>query len=149
MCLENSGTGKLIRRGYSPSKHRDFIGLRPTINIPGVGSSYTLQGLAGVRFGRVYLQGNYGYSGAFDQNFQNNIFAFSALGYALASHWALQVEADYTGDVLPDNGGIDSQWVLVPQLGFKNDGWLLEVGEALNPSQAGSSTDFVLEKDFF
>jgi len=126
-----------------------FYWATPNDRYSGVGSSYTLQGLAGIRFGRVYLQGNYGYSGAFDQDFQNNFFAFSSLGYALAAHWALQVEADYTGNILPDSAGLESEWMLVPQLGFKTDGWLVGVGEAFNPSQTGSSTDFIVEKDFF
>ncbi len=126
-----------------------FYWATPNSLFPGEGSNYVFQGLAGVRAGRWYIQGNYGYNGAIDQAYQPNWFAFSALGYALATHWALQVEADYTGTVLPDNGGLDSEWVLVPQLGFKTDGWLFEAGEAFNTSQAGTSTDFIVEKDLF
>ncbi len=126
-----------------------FYWATPNSRFSGVGSDYVLTGLMGVRVGRFYVQGNYGYEGAFDQNFQPDWFAFSSLGYALGAHWALQVEADYTGAVIPDNGGIDSEWALVPQLGFKTDGWLIEVGESFNPSQAGTTSDFVLEKDFF
>jgi hypothetical protein len=126
-----------------------FYWATPNSQFPGEGSNYVLQGLAGMRFGHWTVQGNYGYNGAIDQAYQPNWFAFSSLGYALAAHWALQIEADYTGDVLPSDGGLDSQWVLVPQLGFKTDGWLFEAGEAFNPSQAGSSTDFIIQKNLF
>ena len=119
----------------------------PNDQFDGVGSNYTLQGLAGVRWGWFYVQGNYGYNGGFDSKFQDVWFANSALGYALSAHWALQVEADYSGFFIP--GGLEGEWQMVPQLGFKTDGWLLEAGVAFNPSQTGTSTDFIIEKDLF
>ncbi len=126
-----------------------FYWATPDNQFPGTGSGYTLQGLGALRVGRVYLQGNYGYNGAFDQMVTPSWFANSSLGYALGAHWALQVEADYTGQVLPGNGGLAGQWTLVPQIGFKTDGWLWEVGEAFNPSQAGTATDLIIERNFF
>lgn len=112
------------------------------------GSSWGLEALGAFRVGRVYLQGNYGYNGAFDNNYIDNWYAFNALGYALNRQWDIQVEADWTDNV-PSNGGSSSQWVLVPQIGFKTDGWLLEVGLGFNPTQAGTTTDFIIDKALF
>jgi hypothetical protein len=121
----------------------------PDSRFPGLASSYTIQALGALRVGRVYLQGNYGYNGAFDSGFTPCWSAFTALGYALGAHWALQVEGDFTDTILPSGGGMSGQWVLVPQLGFKDGGWLIEVGLGLTPGQSGTTTDFVLEKKLF
>lgn len=126
-----------------------FYWATPDDRFPGVASSYSLQALGAFRLGRTYLQGNYGYNGAFDANFTPNWFAFSALGYALSPHWDIQVEGDFTDSLPPNNGGTSSQWVLVPQVGFKTDGWLFEVGLAFTVDQPGTATDFVLEHNFF
>ncbi len=126
-----------------------FYWATPDSRFPGVGSSYTFQALDAVRMGRVFLQGNYGYNGALDNNFTANWFAFTALGYALGAHWAIQVEGDWTDNLLPDNGGTSSQWVLVPEVGFKTGGWLFEVGLGVTPGQTGTTTDFVIEKNLF
>lgn len=111
--------------------------------------SYSLQALGAFRLGRIYLQGNYGYNGAFDSNFTPNWFAFTALGVALGAHWAIQVEGDFTDTILPNNGGMSSQWTWVPQLGFKTDGWLLEAGLGLPAGVSDTTTDFVVEKELF
>jgi hypothetical protein len=111
--------------------------------------SYSLTALGAVRIGRTYLQGNYGYNGAFDSNFTPSFFASNALGYALNGQWNVQVEADWTEDLLPDNGGTSSEWVLVPQIGFQTDGWLFEAGLGFTLDQAGTTTDFLIQKELF
>lgn len=118
----------------------------PDDRFPGVASNYIFQLLGAVRVGRAYLQGNYGYDGAFNSSFTAEWFAFTSLGYALTSHWCVQMEGDYTR---PVNAGAVNQLTFVPQVGFKDGGWLFELGLAVTTGQTGTFTDFVIEKNLF
>lgn len=112
----------------------------PNSQFQDIGSTLTFELLEGFRWGKAFLQGNYGYNTALDSNTQNSWFANSALGYPLSDKWVVQMEADFTA-----NPAV--QWTFVPQIGFKTGHWLFEVGEALNASGPGTATDLIVELD--
>jgi hypothetical protein len=141
--------------GTADSGSSGIFSLEPLVNywaspndqFPGIGDSFELEALGGLRLGKVFLQGNYGYNTALDSKALNGWFANTALGCSLDSHWLAQVEADFNGNTFLGDGSLGTQWTLVPQIGFKTGNWLFELGEAFNPSQEGTATNLIIERE--
>ena len=100
--------------------------------VPSIGSSWSVEAMAGYRMGRFFLQGDYNYLGGLDANVPDDLELDDSLGYRLTNEWYLQAEADFTATNGPFGG---TSWSYVPQVAFQPGDWLFELGESFgNPS---------------
>ena len=111
-------------------------------SFPSVGSSWSLEALGGVRVGKFFLQGNYGYQGGIDSRVSDEWQANTSLGWRLGSDWFVQAEADFSASSGPSNG---TSWSYIPQIAFQPGDWLFEFGESLNGSPRGF-TEFMVAR---
>ncbi len=105
--------------------------------------SLTPELLGGYRFGKWFIQGNYGFNELVDKPSRNNLFLNTGLGYTLSPEWFLQVESNST--LFLNDSSLGSDWTIVPQVAFQTGDWLFEFGEELNGSTSGT-TDFMVAR---
>lgn len=120
----------------------------PDSRFPGVGSGLSAETLGGFRFGRVFLQGNYGYDTNLNQNALSGWMANTAFGVLVGHDWLAQVEADYSSNAGTDadDGVPGNQWVFIPQIGFRTGELFFELGEEMNASPSGT-TVLLIERE--
>jgi hypothetical protein len=114
----------------------------------GVGSSLTAAAFSGFRYDRIFLQGNFGYSANLNQSVFSGWMANTALGVLIGHQWLVQVEADYSSNAVmdADDGISGSQWVFIPQIGFKTGELFFELGEQMNATPSGT-TALLIERE--
>ena len=101
----------------------------PNTSFPLIGSSWTVEGFGGYRWGRFFLQEELGYQGSIDSKGPAQWEANTGLGFRLTHEWYLQYEADL---LAPTVGR--SSWTFIPQVAFQPGDWLFEFGEAFGDS---------------
>jgi hypothetical protein len=142
------GTEKSLDAGVFSVAAGGAYWATPDSRFPALGSSLTAEALAGWRHGRVFLQGNYGYSVNLNQNAFSGWMANTALGVNAGSQWVIQMEADYSSNAAldADDGISGNQWVIIPQVGFKAGELFFELGEQMNASRSGT-TVLLIERE--
>lgn len=101
----------------------------PNTSFPFIGSSWTVEGLGGLRWGRFFLQEECGFQGALDANGSGDWEANTGLGFRITREWYLQYEADLSAIT---SGR--SSWTFIPQIAFQPGDWLFEFGESFGDS---------------
>jgi hypothetical protein len=142
------GTENSLKAGVFSLQAGGAYWATPDNRFPGIGSSLSAVALGGVRYDRVFLQGNYGYSADLNQSAFSGWMANTALGFLIGQNWLAQVEVDYSTNAAidADDGISGSQWVLTPQAGFKTGELFFELGEKMNASPPGT-TVLLIERE--
>lgn len=143
---ENAGVlGMELEGGWWPRPQPE--------NFPGVGSNLAEQILVGLRHGRYWLQGEYGFSQRLAADARSGWFANSALGYRISKDWVFQVELDLNRTSVDEFGHTASSMTLTPQVGWQiNPSWQMVLGESVGrvegTASLGVMTNVLFEYSF-